>query len=195
MGSPVVGSSQTSTRNQMKKTVLTFGLIAGAVMSLMLIAMVPFIDDMWDVAEIIGYTSMVAAFLLVFFGIRSYRDNVGGGVIKFGRAVAVGLLIVVVANACYTATWEVMYFNYVPDFMEKYQANELQKARAEGKSEAELEAMRVKGVKDAERYKNPVINSAFTFLEPLPVGLVVTLVSAGILSRRRRVQGGAVVSV
>jgi hypothetical protein len=34
-------------------------------------------------------------------------------------------------------------------------------------------------------YQNPVMNALFTFLEPLPVGLLVSLISAWILSRRR----------
>ena len=38
----------------------------------------------------------------------------------------------------------------------------------------------------AELYRNPLINAAITFIEPLPVGLVLSLVSAGILSRERR---------
>ena len=33
-------------------------------------------------------------------------------------------------------------------------------------------------------YKNPVSNVAMTFLEPLPVGIVMTLVAAGMLKRR-----------
>jgi hypothetical protein len=35
-------------------------------------------------------------------------------------------------------------------------------------------------------YKNPLVNIAFTFLEPLPVGLIFSLVTAGVLSRKRR---------
>ena len=38
----------------------------------------------------------------------------------------------------------------------------------------------------AEWYQKPVYNAAITFLEPLPVGVVLTLVSAGVLRRRRR---------
>ena len=37
----------------------------------------------------------------------------------------------------------------------------------------------------AELYANPLVNSALTFLEVFPVGLVVTLASAAILRRRR----------
>jgi Protein of unknown function (DUF4199) len=69
----------------MKKTVLTFGLIGGAILAAMMFATLPFMDKIgFDRGEIIGYTTMILAFLLVFFGIRSYRENVGGGQITFG---------------------------------------------------------------------------------------------------------------
>ena len=71
----------------MRKTVWTFGLIAGAILSVMMLVTIPLENGIgFDRAEILGYTSMVVAFLLIFFGIRSYRDNVGGGRISFGRA-------------------------------------------------------------------------------------------------------------
>ena len=89
----------------MRKIVLTFGLIAGAVLSVMMLLTLPFMDRIgFDKGEIIGYTTMVLAFLMVYFGIRSYRDNVAGGSIGFGRAFLVGLLITFVASACYIAT-------------------------------------------------------------------------------------------
>jgi hypothetical protein len=171
----------------MKKTVWTFGLIAGAIMSAMMVATVPFMDRFgFDKGEVIGYTTMVAAFLLVFFGIRSYRDKVAGGTIGFGRALAIGALITAVASACYTVTWEVLYYEVMPDFGAKFGQYQLDRARAQGKSDAELAKMRAEAEKFTESYKNPVFNSAVTFLEPLPVGLVITLVSAGVLRRKRR---------
>jgi hypothetical protein len=82
----------------MKRTVLTFGLIGGAIMATMMFATLPFMDKIgFDKGEIIGYTTMILAFMLVFFGIRSYRENVNGGHITFGRACAVGILITLVA--------------------------------------------------------------------------------------------------
>src|SRR5215216_8002011 len=105
----------------MKKIVLTFGLISGALLSAMMLATVPFIDQIgFDRGVIVGYTTMVLAFLLVFFGIRSYRENVGGGYISFGRALGVGLLIMLISCVCYVVTWEIVYFNFMPDFAEKY---------------------------------------------------------------------------
>ena len=171
----------------MKKTVWTFGLISGALLSAMMAVTIPFQDENgFDHSLIVGYTTMVLSFLLIYFGVRSYRDNVGRGTVGFGRALAVGSLIGVISSVCYVATWEVMYFKFMPDFMTKYGAHELEKARAEGASEATLAQKKVELDKFEKMYKNPAINAAFTIIEPLPVALVVALVSAGVLSRRKR---------
>ncbi|HEV7586943.1 MAG TPA: DUF4199 domain-containing protein [Longimicrobium sp.] len=171
----------------MKKTVLTFGLISGAILSAMMLATLPFMDVIgFDRGMIVGYTTMVLAFLLIFFGVRSYRDNVGSGAVRFGRAFTVGALIAVVASLCYVATWEVIYFKLMPDFATKYQAHMIDRARADGASEAEIAGKRAEAEKFVEMYNNPAINAAFTFLEPLPVALIVALVSAGVLSRRKK---------
>ena len=114
----------------MKKIVLTFGLISGAILSAFMAVTFPFLDAIGsDRGYVVGYTSMVVAFLLIYFGVRSYRDNVAGGTVRFGRAFAVGALIGVVASVCYVATWEVIYFKFAPDFLVKYQAHEIEKAR------------------------------------------------------------------
>jgi uncharacterized protein DUF4199 len=171
----------------MKKTVWTFGLISGAIISLMMVVTIPFQDELgFDHSLVLGYTTMVLAFLLIYFGVRSYRDNVRGGSVRFGRAFVVGALIAVISSLCYVATWEVMYFKFMPDFLTKYQANQLEKARAGGATEAAIAKQKAEMDKMAEMYKNPVLNSAMTLVEPLPVGLLIALVSAGILSRARK---------
>ena len=171
----------------MKKTVWTFGLIAGAILSAMMVLNHIFMDEIgFDRAEIIGYTTMVVAFLLVFFGIRSYRDNVAGGSVSFGRALAVGSLIVLVASVFYVATWEVIAFKFDPDFVARYQAHAIEEARASGGSPQAVQQQVEQIQRMSEMLQNPAINAAVAFIEPLPVGLVMVLISAGILSRRRR---------
>jgi hypothetical protein len=171
----------------MKKIVLTFGLISGAVLSAAMLVSVLFMDEIgFDHGEVVGYTSMVLAFLLVYFGVRSYRDNVAGGTVRFGRAFAVGAGIALVASLCYVATWEVVYFRLTPDFLTKYQAHALEKARADGESEESIARKKAEMEKFAKMYDNPAINAAITLLEPLPVALVMALLSAGVLSRAKK---------
>jgi hypothetical protein len=170
----------------MRKTVLTFGLIAGAILSLMLVASFAVFDVIgFDRAAIVGYTSMVLAFLLIFFGVRSYRDDVAGGTIGFGRAFVVGALIAVVASACYAATWQVVYRTMDPGFTERHQAHVLEKERARGASAEALAAKQAELERFAELYRNPLFNIAITFIEPLPVGLLIALVTAAVVRRRR----------
>ena len=171
----------------MRKFVLTYGLLAGAILSLSMLGTLPFMDRIgFEHGMLIGYTSMVAAFLMVYFGIRSYRDHAAGGRIGFGRAFVVGLGISLIGIACYVATWQFVYHRIAPDFMDKYSAYAIDKSRKAGASEAQIAAQQKEMKEFAEMYKNPLVSIAFTVLEPLPVGLLFTGVSAFLLSRQRR---------
>ncbi len=171
----------------MKKTVLTFGLISGAIMSLMMLATLPFMDQIgFDYGMVIGYTTIVLSFMLVFFGIRSYRDNVGGGNITFGRAVAVGILITLISCLFYVGTWEVIYFKLMPDFAEKYTKYALDKVIASGASTEVINA-KIQEMKSLKvMLDKPLINAAISFTEPFPIGLIVTLISAAILRTKTK---------
>ena len=177
----------------MKKIVVTFGLISGALMAGFMFATLPFHNkigfDKWGL--VVGYTSMVLAFTLVFFGIRSYRENIGGGAISFGRAFAVGILIAVISSVCYVIAWEIVYFNFMPDFMDKYAAHVIAQARASGASAEAIQAKAQEMQQFKQMYSNPFWNFAFTFLEPFPVGLIITLISALILRKKKRLEPAA----
>jgi hypothetical protein len=173
----------------MKKTILTFGLISGAIASLLMAATLPFADRIgFNKAEVIGYTTIVLSALLIFFGIRSYRDNAGNGQITFTKAFTVGISITLISCVCYVVTWEVLYYNFLPGFMDKYAAYMIEKAKASGASAAALQAQLQQLKKYKELYQNPLFNTAITFLEPFPIGLAITLVSAAILRKRRQSQ-------
>ena len=172
----------------MKNTVIKYGVMAGVLMAAMFLLTLPFHDRIGFEAKglLVGYTTMVLAFLLIYFGVRSYRDTVGRGTIRFGRAFGVGFLIALVASVIYVGVWEVVYYNYMPDFMDKYAAHEVEKARASGETEAQVATKKAEMEDFAAKYKNPLYNFAFTMMEPLPVGLIVSLISAGLLSRRKK---------
>jgi len=174
----------------MKKTVLTFGLISGAIMTALMWGTLPFMDRIGpDRGMIIGYTIIVLSSMLVFFGIRSYRENFGGGEITFGRAFAVGILIILISCALYVISWEILYFG-VPGFAEKFNAMCLAQPQKKGGTPEQVQAA-IQQMKDfIAMYQNPFINAAFTFLEPFPIGLIVTLVSALILRKKNRPQAG-----
>jgi len=173
----------------MKKIVLTFGLISGAIMMLLMFVTMAFINRIgFDKGEIVGYTGIVLAFLLIFFGIRSYRENLGGGTISFGRAFAVGILIALIASVFYVIAWEIIYFNFMHDFVDKYAAHLVEQVRASGASAETIQAKLQEMKKFKDMYENPIFNAAITFTEPFPVGLIITLISAAILRKKAKKQ-------
>ena len=169
----------------MKKTVLTFGLISGVMISVLMGGSLVIASKIGSAHSLIlGYTMMVASFLLIYFGIRSYRDNTLAGQISFGRAFACGILITLITTVFYVAMWEVLYFNFMPHFMDSYFAAQIQQVQSSGLDPATT-AAKIADIQHSQQlYQNPFVNMAYTFMEPLPVGVLITLISAAVLRRK-----------
>lgn len=173
----------------MKKNILIYGLIAGTLVSVFMIFTVNNMSHCegsidFDSSLLIGYASMLLSFSLVFVGVRNYRDKYNGGVISFGKAFRVAMGMVLVASTVYAFAWLVDYTFFVPDFMEKYAAHTLDELKSAGAGAAEIEAKTKEMADLAVLYKNPLVTLVFTYLEILPVGLIVALISSFILKRK-----------
>lgn len=173
----------------MKKNILVFGLIAGLVVSAFMLTSMNYISHCegsvdYNTSMLIGYASMLIAFSLVFVGIRNYRDKYNGGVISFGKAFKVGILIVLIASTMYVVAWLIDFFYFIPEFAEKFAAHSIDELKASGASQLEIDKETAEMADFVRMYKNPFFNAMMTYLEILPVGLVVTIISSLILKRK-----------
>jgi len=173
----------------MKKNILIYGLIAGVVVATLMLLSVNYLSQSegkvdYNTSLLIGYASMLLAFSLVFVGIRNYRDKYNEGIIGFGKAFKIGILIVLIASTIYVVAWLIDCFFFIPDFAEKYSAHTLDKLKASGASPLEIDKQTKEMANFARMYKNPFINAMLTYAEILPVGLIVTLISSLILKRK-----------
>lgn len=172
-----------------KKNILIYGTIAGIVVSALMLFTVNYISHCegtidYETSMLIGYASMLIAFSLVFVGIRNYRDKYNGGVISFGKAFKTGILMVLIASTIYVVAWLIDYFFFIPDFAEKYSAHQLDKLRASGASQVKIDSETKEMANFVRMYNNPFFNAMMTYVEILPVGLIVTLISSLILKRK-----------
>src|SRR5690349_3355802 len=90
----------------MTRIVLTFGLIAGLIIAALVWTTAALTERgaiKFESLQITGYASMLIALTMVFFGIKSYRDNVGKGSITFWKGVQVGFLISLISAVLYWA--------------------------------------------------------------------------------------------
>ena len=169
----------------MKKTVLTFGLLSGVVSALMMFVTVLFIDQIgWDKGVLVGYTGIVMSLLFVYFGVRSYRDNQLGGTITFGRAFGVGMLITLISCVFYVIAWEIEYATIFSDFVDRYAAYAMEDARASGADEAAMAAKAAEMADMRRMMDSPIIRPLVVFIEPFPVGVLVSLISAALLRKK-----------
>ena len=171
----------------MKKVVLVFGLISGIISSvLMTIGMLSYSskEGCSDNGMLIGYASMLLAFSLIFVAVKTFRDKHNNGVVSFGKAFLIGLYISLITSTMYVCTWAVLYKTTMPDFMDKYVASAIQKEKTSGKSEKAIAEEVAKLEEAKENYRNPVFFAAYTYMEILPVGILVSLICAGILKRK-----------
>lgn len=170
----------------MRKVVLTFGLIAGLIVATLMLLSMPLMDKgiiSFENGQLFGYTTMAIALSMIFFGVKSYRDNYSEGLISFGKAFQVGILIAAVASIIYALSWEIYLNMSSGDFMEQYTTRYLEQMQNEGASAAELEEMKASMGEMAEMYKNPIIRFGMTLMEIIPVGIIITLISAFMLKR------------
>ena len=130
--------------NKMKKNIIVYGVIAGIIVSALMLFSVNNLSHKeggidYDTSLFIGYASMLLAFSLVYVGIRNYRDKYNEGVISFGKAFKIGIMIVLIASTIYVVAWLVDYFFFIPDFMEKYSAHMLDRLKASGATQMEID--------------------------------------------------------
>ncbi len=173
----------------MKKIIIIYGLVSGAVVSTVMLIGMNYLSHCegsvdYSTSMLVGYASMLIAFSMVFIGIKSYRDKFNNGVISFGKAFKIGLFIVFIASTMYVAAWLIDYNYFIPDFAEKYSKHMIEELKTSGASQTEIDQKTKEMAEFSVMYKNPFYNAAMTYMEILPVGLIVTLISSLILKRK-----------
>ena len=174
----------------MKNIIIKYGLISGAIAAtgILLVTLVlksyGFEKVGFEKSAYFGYTLIILAMAVIFFGIRAYRDNENDGKVTFTQGLLVGLGITAISCVCYSLMWLVVYYNFIPNFMEDYATYSTKELKASGASEAELSknAAQLQDFKDL--YKTPFGVFAITLIEPLPIGILGALVSAFILKKK-----------
>jgi len=165
----------------MKKLVLVYGSISGAIVALMLIiSFLILIRNSPDPADhdmtwgmVIGFTSQFLAMSFIFIATHAYKKNVLGGTIKFWPAFKIGLLISLIASTIYVITWVILYKTGSSAVMETMAQQEIANAKPE-----DVEAIKARW----DFYRTYPGLILWTYLEILPTGILFSLISATIFS-------------
>mgnify|MGYP003650725219 FL=1 len=166
----------------MQKIAITYGILSGTITIAMLILGLVISDGgSFLSSEIFGYLTMIVALSMIFIGIKRYRDQQLGGVIRFLPAFAMGLAIALIAAIIYTFVWELYLMTSGYDFIDSYVNSAIEAKRAAGLSADKL-AQEIAALEEMRSdYGKIYIRVPMTFLEIFPVGLIIALLSAALL--------------
>ena len=127
---------------------------------------------------IIGFGSMILAFSFIVFGILQQR-KANNDVISFGNAFKTGILIAFITSTIYVLVWLIIYYNFFPDFIERYGEMVAKNTPTEELAAKQEELEWMKNV-----YKSPLGIIGMTYVEIFPLGIVFALISALILKKK-----------
>ncbi|HTT85115.1 MAG TPA: DUF4199 domain-containing protein [Rhizomicrobium sp.] len=171
----------------MLRYILIYGAIAGVVVGvpLSILTLTMSGRTMMQYGMLIGYLIMLIALSAIFLAIKRHRDEDLGGVIRFWPALALGLGISFVAGVIYVIAWEVSCAIAHADFAAAYARAMIAQEEAKGVSGAALARFKAEMEQFKIQYANPLYRWPMTFAEIFPVGVIVSLVSAGLLCNSR----------
>jgi hypothetical protein len=134
---------------------------------------------------LVSYLIMIVALTAVFVGVKAYRDKTLGGVIRFLPALGVGLGISAVASILYVIAWEASTAYTGFDFVAFYKAYLIDSAKARGATGAAMTQAIADAESFATMYMNPLYRLPMIFIEMFPVGVLISLITAGVLRNPR----------
>jgi len=164
----------------MKNNIFKNGILGGILVSIVMISMLLYMKTYPDRQPnaAIGFTSMLLVFIFVILGIRKERQ-INNGTITFGKAFLTGVGISFVISTIYVLVWLVIYYNFFPDFMDRYSEMVLKNTKPEELAAKVTEMNQMK-----EWYKNPLMIILLTYMEIFPLGIVVSFIGALILKKK-----------
>lgn len=167
----------------MMKKIFSYGVVAGLIVGLPLFGLTVGLNGHPALPHslLLGYLTMLVALSTVFVAIKRHRDADLGGVIGFWPAFGLGLGISFVAGLFYVLAWEAALAVTHMDFAADYARAMLARAQAKGLSGDALAQLTAEMERFKAQYAKPLYRLSMTFTEIFPVGVLVSLLSAGLL--------------
>jgi hypothetical protein len=165
----------------MKKIIWLFGIIIGILLTTNSMIMISKIysDPDFKGNDVLGYTVLIIIFSVMYLGMRKYRNEHLEGKISFLNAFKTGAWICFIASTIYVVIGLLYYYLFIPDFVDVFSEVVIRNSPAE-----EVDAVTAQMANFKEMYKNPLFAILISYIEVLPLGMIVALVSAFVVKRK-----------
>ena len=164
----------------MFKTAIIYGSLSGIIMGAMFFIMHPADGQMdFEASETAGYITMIISLTSIFLAINKVKKSKSHEHFTFSKAFLTGAMVTLVASVFYVSAWE-LYSNTIGgNFADQYLAYTIEQLQQQDKDAAVIEDEIAATTASIESYKaNTLYRIGFSFLEIVPIGLLVSLVAS-----------------
>jgi Protein of unknown function (DUF4199) len=171
--------NDTPTSKPIWNTVLQYGAINGAIS--IGISLLGYIADV----NLFGFTTLLVfiaiGFVMAYLAMKHQRDQLDGGIISYGKALSIGILVILLATVI-NSLWNLVLLNFIdPDYLNKM-GEYMQQSMGNWMPEEAME----QALADLEKQKqigpsmlNALIGGTFS-------GLIIGLIMAAFVKREPR---------
>ena len=136
--------------------------------------------------EVVGYISMILSLLVIFFGIKTYRDKELNGVINYWQGLKAGLAIDFIASLMFGVYSYILLKFIMPEFVQEYYQFQIDKIKNSGKAQEQIasEIAHMEIYMTHHIYSTMEFQSFIMFATVFIIGLIIAIFSAAILYKR-----------
>lgn len=129
--------------------------------------------------QTLGYLGILITIIVLIIGIRSFRDNVRGGILPFGPAFSFGFFVILVSSVIGIIYAYILWTVIDPDIISRMKDMQMEKMLEQGLPEDAVDrAMEISG-----KFTTPLMMTIFGFISQVFMGTIVALIIAAIFKK------------
>ncbi len=127
----------------------------------------------------LGYLGILITIVVLIIGIRSFRDQVRGGILPFGPAFSFGFVVILVSSVIGIIYAYILWTVIDPDFMTKMKDLQMEKMLERGIPEEALD----QAMAFSEKFMSPLMMTVMGLVSSVFMGTIVALIVAAIFKK------------
>jgi hypothetical protein len=156
------------------------GLVWGAILGFVTIiySVILYMLDQ-NLNQTMSYLGIIITIVVLILGIRSFRDNVRGGILPFGPAFQFGFVVILVSSVIGIIYAYILWTVIDPDIITKMKDMQMEKMLEQGIPEESLDqAMAI-----SSKFMTPLMMTIIGLITSVFMGTIVALIIAAIFKK------------
>ncbi len=137
----------------------------------------------FDFQHVMGFAGFLGLLLFLILGMKQYRDKYNGGVLHFGQAIKLGMLIILIPTTTAPIV-DLVYTRHIDagwfDDWYDYQVEQLEPTLSEEERAAEIRSLQ----EDLAMFDDPFSHFILMLLFTFASSVICTVIAAAIMQRK-----------